>query len=174
MFIIFGKIQGNFQDQVSSNIQCQYPKSYRCFFKYVFSFSYSSVLTERSFYTKIDRLRFLFSLHSLYTTVLVNMHNLCTNYLISLSLSVLHSTFADIYDEDHFISSLKDHVLVVRDLPEELMENYNSSISAIPNIRVPAWASNRYYMDEVYPILQETRYLVLKVFFFLRKFVCKI
>ncbi|KAL0351443.1 UNVERIFIED_CONTAM: O-fucosyltransferase 11 [Sesamum calycinum] len=65
------------------------------------------------------------------------------------------SEFADIYDEDHFISSLKGFVMVVRDLPDELMESYNSSISNIPSLRVQAWASVRYYLDEVYPILQE-------------------
>ncbi|KAG6435961.1 hypothetical protein SASPL_100842 [Salvia splendens] len=74
------------------------------------------------------------------------------------------STFADIYDEDHFISSLKDYVMVVHDLPDELMENYNFSISAIPSMRVPAWASSRYYMDEVYPVLQETRVVRISPF----------
>ncbi|XP_047959098.1 O-fucosyltransferase 10-like isoform X1 [Salvia hispanica] len=66
------------------------------------------------------------------------------------------SKFADIYDEDHFISSLKDYIMVVRNLPDELMESYNSSISAIPSIKVPAWAPARYYMNEVYPVLQDT------------------
>lgn len=100
------------------------------------------------------------------------MNNICVAaqcasplYLLYyLPLLELHSTFADIYDEDHFISSLKDYVTVVRDLPNELMESYNFSISAIPSMRVPAWASARYYMDEVYPVLQETRYCVTKVF----------
>ena len=95
-----------------------------------------------------------------------------------LSSFVLHSTFADIYDEDHFISSLKDYVTVVHDLPDELMENYNFSISAIPSMKVPAWASARYYMDEVYPVLQETRYYGTKIFcychrlHYLSRFVC--
>ncbi|KAK6114866.1 hypothetical protein DH2020_007135 [Rehmannia glutinosa] len=72
--------------------------------------------------------------------------------------------FADIYDEDHFISSLKDFVTVVRDLPKELMESYNFSISNIPNFRIQAWASARYYLDEVYPILQETRIVRISPF----------
>ncbi|KAL6515576.1 hypothetical protein OROHE_018610 [Orobanche hederae] len=66
------------------------------------------------------------------------------------------SVFADIYDEDYFISSLKDFVNVVHDLPKELMDSYNSSISNIPNFRVQAWASARYYTDEIYPVLQES------------------
>lgn len=77
---------------------------------------------------------------------------------------VLYSGFADIYDEDHFISSLRDFVMVVHDLPNELMERYNFSISNIPSFRVPAWASARYYLDEVYPVLQETRYIVINLF----------
>ncbi|KAL8485518.1 hypothetical protein ACS0TY_027705 [Phlomoides rotata] len=66
------------------------------------------------------------------------------------------SEFADIYDEDHFISSLRDFVTVVRDLPNELMEGNNFSISNIPSFKVPARASDRYYLDEVYPLFQET------------------
>ncbi|KAK4429687.1 O-fucosyltransferase 11 [Sesamum alatum] len=74
------------------------------------------------------------------------------------------SEFADIYDEDHFISSLKGFVMVVHDLPDELMESYNFSISNIPSLRVQAWASPRYYLDEVYPVLQETRVIRISPF----------
>lgn len=73
-------------------------------------------------------------------------------------LVVIYSEFADIYDEDHFTSTLKDFVTVVHDLPNELMELYNFSISNIPSLRLQAWSSARYYLDEVYPVLQETRY----------------
>ncbi|KAL3641305.1 hypothetical protein CASFOL_016273 [Castilleja foliolosa] len=66
------------------------------------------------------------------------------------------SEFADIYDVDHFISTLKDLVTVVHDLPKELLERYNFSISNIPSLRVQAWTSARYYLDEVYPVLQES------------------
>ncbi|KAK6114818.1 hypothetical protein DH2020_007087 [Rehmannia glutinosa] len=81
-----------------------------------------------------------------------------------LSRHFFSAEFADIYDEDHFISSLKDFVTVVRDLPKELMESYNFSISNIPNFRIQAWASARYYLDEVYPILQETRIVRISPF----------
>lgn len=81
----------------------------------------------------------------------------CPNQMVFL---VLYSEFADIYDENHFISSLRDFVTVVHDLPIELMESYNFSISNIPSFKVPAWASVRYYMDEVYPLYQETRYII--------------
>ncbi|KAH6782709.1 hypothetical protein C2S51_008002 [Perilla frutescens var. frutescens] len=56
------------------------------------------------------------------------------------------------------------YVTVVPDLPNELMESYNFSLSAIPNIRVPAWASAHYYMDVVYPVLQETRVVRISPF----------
>ena len=85
-----------------------------------------------------------------------------TVQFISLIL-YFYSKFADIYDEDHFISSLKDYIMVVRNLPDELMESYNSSISAIPSIKVPAWAPARYYMNEVYPVLQDTGYMALNL-----------
>ncbi|OWM88450.1 hypothetical protein CDL15_Pgr003862 [Punica granatum] len=65
------------------------------------------------------------------------------------------SEFGDIYDEDHFISTLEANVKVVRMLPEELMERYNFSITNIPNLRVQAWATTNYYLREVYPILKE-------------------
>ncbi|XP_073059759.1 O-fucosyltransferase 10-like [Primulina eburnea] len=74
------------------------------------------------------------------------------------------SVFADIYDEDHFISTLKDYVTVVRDLPKDLIESYDFNISDIPNFRVYAWASARYYLDEVYPVLQENRVIRISPF----------
>ncbi|KAI3715510.1 hypothetical protein L6452_22494 [Arctium lappa] len=67
------------------------------------------------------------------------------------------SEFGDIYDEEHFIATLKRYVDVVRELPKELMEEYDFNISNIPSFRVPAWASASYYLKEVYPVLKEQR-----------------
>ncbi|KAK9070915.1 hypothetical protein SSX86_009483 [Deinandra increscens subsp. villosa] len=67
------------------------------------------------------------------------------------------SEFGDIYDEEHFISTLKKYVDVVREIPKELMEHYDFNISNIPNFRVPAWASTSYYLEQVYPVLKERR-----------------
>ncbi|PON80839.1 O-fucosyltransferase [Trema orientale] len=64
------------------------------------------------------------------------------------------SKFADIYDEDHFIATLKDHVKVVKELPQDVMERYDYNISSIPNFRVQAWATVGYYMGVVYPVLR--------------------
>ncbi|KAL8188871.1 hypothetical protein R6Q57_029626 [Mikania cordata] len=65
--------------------------------------------------------------------------------------------FKGIYDEDHFISTLKKYVNVVRELPREIMEHYDFNITNVPNIRVPAWASASYYLEQVYPVLKEQR-----------------
>ncbi|XP_059631861.1 O-fucosyltransferase 10 [Cornus florida] len=64
------------------------------------------------------------------------------------------SGFSDIYDEDHFITTIEGYVKVVRELPEGLMERYDFNISNIPNFRVQAWAPASYYSEEVYPVLR--------------------
>lgn len=65
------------------------------------------------------------------------------------------STFGDIYDEDHFISSLEGYVKIVRDVPDEIMTRFNYNVSSIPTIRVQAWATVNYYNGEVFPVLKE-------------------
>ncbi|XP_043714092.1 O-fucosyltransferase 10 [Telopea speciosissima] len=65
------------------------------------------------------------------------------------------SGFGDIYDEDHFITTLRGYVTVVRELPEALMERYDNNMSNIPIFRAKAWAPASYYLGEVYPILQK-------------------
>ncbi|XP_047267838.1 O-fucosyltransferase 11 isoform X4 [Capsicum annuum] len=74
------------------------------------------------------------------------------------------SKFGDIYDEDHFISTLKDYITVVKKLPAELMERYDSNISNIQNLRVQAWAPPRYYLEEVYPVLFKWRVVRISPF----------
>lgn len=65
------------------------------------------------------------------------------------------SEFRDIYNEAHFIETLKGHVTVVRELPEILMERFDYNISNVPNLRVKAWAPASHYLDVVYPILHQ-------------------
>ncbi|KAI3969098.1 hypothetical protein MKW92_005261 [Papaver armeniacum] len=65
------------------------------------------------------------------------------------------SDFGDIYDTDHFISTLKNHVTVIRELPKVLLEQYDYYISNILNIRVKAWAPVSYYLGEVQSVLHE-------------------
>ncbi|XP_015058627.1 O-fucosyltransferase 10-like [Solanum pennellii] len=74
------------------------------------------------------------------------------------------SEFGDIYDEDHFMSTLKDYVEVVKELPTEVMERYDSNISNIQNLRVQAWAPPRYYLEEVYPVLFKQRVVRISPF----------
>lgn len=74
------------------------------------------------------------------------------------------SGFGDIYDEGHFMSNLKDYITVVKDLPAELMERYDSNISNIQNLRVQAWAPPRYYLEEVYPVLFKRRVVRISPF----------
>lgn len=75
--------------------------------------------------------------------------------LIKLSLFISYSEFGDIYDEDHFISTLDGYVKVVKELPEALMERHNYNMTNITNIRVQAWAPVSYYLGVVSPILQK-------------------
>ncbi|KAK9111643.1 hypothetical protein Scep_019162 [Stephania cephalantha] len=65
------------------------------------------------------------------------------------------SQFGDIYDEDHFIETLKDYVTVVKELPTDLMERYNNNIGNVPNVKVRAWALASFYLQDVHPILLE-------------------
>lgn len=74
------------------------------------------------------------------------------------------SEFGDIYDEEHFITTLQDHVKIVRKLPMEVMEKYDFNISNIPNFRVQAWASASYYLEEVYPVLLDQRVIRIAPF----------
>ena len=46
---------------------------------------------------------------------------------------------------------------MVHELPKEMMELYDFNISNIPNFQVQAWATAKYYMEEVYPVLSEQR-----------------
>ncbi|KAK7373118.1 hypothetical protein VNO80_06515 [Phaseolus coccineus] len=65
------------------------------------------------------------------------------------------SEFGDVYDEDHFISTLDGYVKVVKELPEALMERHNYNMSNITNIKVQAWSPVSYYLGVVSPILQK-------------------
>ncbi|XP_047314064.1 O-fucosyltransferase 11-like [Impatiens glandulifera] len=74
------------------------------------------------------------------------------------------SVFSDVYDESHFIELLDGLVKVVHDLPEELMEVYDSNISNIPTTRVHAWATAKYYLEEVKPILNKQQVIRIAPF----------
>ncbi|GMN45146.1 hypothetical protein TIFTF001_014335 [Ficus carica] len=63
------------------------------------------------------------------------------------------SNFRDIFDEDFFIHTLRNHVNVVRELPEDILQRFDNNISNIVNLRVKAWSSPTYYLHKVLPKL---------------------
>ncbi|KAH9617288.1 hypothetical protein KSS87_021978 [Heliosperma pusillum] len=65
------------------------------------------------------------------------------------------SKFGDIFDEEFFMHALRNKVNVVRQLPEDILERYNHSISSIVNLRLKAWSSPAYYLHKVLPKLLE-------------------
>lgn len=65
------------------------------------------------------------------------------------------SKFGDIFDEDHFIETLKEHVKVVRELPGEILQRFDNNLSSIVNMRTKALSSKTYYLQKVIPKLLE-------------------
>ncbi|KAG0485190.1 hypothetical protein HPP92_009269 [Vanilla planifolia] len=65
------------------------------------------------------------------------------------------SKFGDIFDEDHFIETLKGHVRVVRELPEDVLRRFDNNISSIVNLRTKALSSKTHYLQKVLPKLLE-------------------
>uniref|UniRef100_A0A2N9HCK3 O-fucosyltransferase family protein n=1 Tax=Fagus sylvatica TaxID=28930 RepID=A0A2N9HCK3_FAGSY len=64
------------------------------------------------------------------------------------------SKFGDIFDEeDFFIYALRNHVNVVRELPEDTLQRFDNNISKIVNLRVKGWSSPTYYLQKVLPKL---------------------
>ncbi|KAH8480303.1 hypothetical protein H0E87_030530 [Populus deltoides] len=67
------------------------------------------------------------------------------------------SKFGEIFDEDFFIHALKNNVKVVRELPSDVLEQFDNNISSIVNLRVKAWSSPTYYLQKVLPKLRHMR-----------------
>ncbi|KAK9995009.1 hypothetical protein SO802_024712 [Lithocarpus litseifolius] len=63
------------------------------------------------------------------------------------------SKFGDIFDEDFFIYALKNHVNVIRELPQDILQRFDNNISKIVNLRVKGWSSPTYYVQKVLPKL---------------------
>ncbi|KAL9450081.1 hypothetical protein AB3S75_011921 [Citrus x aurantiifolia] len=68
------------------------------------------------------------------------------------------SSFADIFDVDHFISSLRDEISIVKELPSEYSwssrEYYATGIRDTRIKTAPVHASANWYLENVLPILQ--------------------
>jgi hypothetical protein len=74
---------------------------------------------------------------------------------IGLTWCISFSKFGDIFDEDHFIETLREHVRVVKKLPEDVLMRFNHNISSIPNMRTKAYSSPKHYVQKVLPKLLE-------------------
>ncbi|XP_058081760.1 O-fucosyltransferase 31-like [Magnolia sinica] len=68
------------------------------------------------------------------------------------------SSFAEIFDVDHFIDVLKDEISIVKDLPKEYSwstrEYYATAIRATRIKTAPVHASANWYLENVLPVLQ--------------------
>jgi hypothetical protein len=78
--------------------------------------------------------------------------------LIIIACHISFSKFGDIFDEDYFIESLKNHVHVAKGLPEDLLEKFDHNINSITNMRTKAFSSKTYYLQKVLPKLLELGY----------------
>lgn len=65
------------------------------------------------------------------------------------------SKFGDIFDEEFFVYALRNHVNVVRGLPDDILQRFDNNISNIVNLRVKGWSSTTYYLQKVLPKLLE-------------------
>ncbi|XP_040944316.1 O-fucosyltransferase 9 isoform X2 [Gossypium hirsutum] len=64
------------------------------------------------------------------------------------------SKFGDIFDEEFFVHALRNHVNVVRELPEDVLQRFDNNISNIVNLRVKGWSSAAHYLQKVLPKLE--------------------
>ncbi|XP_043713929.1 O-fucosyltransferase 9-like [Telopea speciosissima] len=63
------------------------------------------------------------------------------------------SKFGDIFDEEFFIYALRNHVKVLKEVPEDILQRFDNNISNIVNLRVKGWSSPTYYLQKVLPKL---------------------
>jgi len=77
---------------------------------------------------------------------------------LCLSKFFFGSSFAEIFDVDHFIDVLKDDISIVKQLPYEYAwstrEFYATAIRETRVKTAPVHASAHWYIDNVKPILQ--------------------
>ncbi|XP_073114671.1 protein ESMERALDA 1 isoform X1 [Elaeis guineensis] len=74
------------------------------------------------------------------------------------------SKFKDIYDEEHFINTLKNDVRVVDKVPDFIMERFGYNMSNVHNFKIKAWSSIQYYKDAVLPKLMEEKFIRISPF----------
>ncbi|KAE8719640.1 Phytanoyl-CoA dioxygenase (PhyH) family protein isoform 1 [Hibiscus syriacus] len=74
------------------------------------------------------------------------------------------SKFKDIYDEDYFISALKNDVRIVDKIPEYIIERFDHNLTNVYNFRIKAWSSIQYFKDVVLPKLLEEKVIRISPF----------
>lgn len=89
------------------------------------------------------------------------MQPLCLQFFIPAiytELLFFCSSFADIFDVDHFIDVLRDEVSIVKELPGEYSwstrEYYATGIRATRIKTAPVHATADWYTENVLPVLQ--------------------
>lgn len=94
--------------------------------------------------------RLLFFLQKSYLTCWLLSDSCCDHFFCS--------SFADIFDVDHFITVLKDEVRIVRELPTQYAwstrDYYATGIRATRIKTAPTHASAEWYVENVLPVIQ--------------------
>lgn len=69
------------------------------------------------------------------------------------------SEFKDIFDVDHFVTSLRDEVRIIKELPPRL----RIRIQQIPVVSMPpvSWSNMSYYLHQILPLIQKYKVLHL-------------
>jgi hypothetical protein len=60
--------------------------------------------------------------------------------------AMFFSKFSDIFDEDRFIETLRQHVRVVKELPKDVLLRFNHNMSSILNMRTKGNSSADHYL----------------------------
>ncbi|KAJ0965332.1 hypothetical protein J5N97_026470 [Dioscorea zingiberensis] len=69
------------------------------------------------------------------------------------------SEFQDIFDVDHFISSLRDEVRILKELPPRLKKRLE--LGMVPSMPPVSWSDISYYSHQILPLIQKHKVLHL-------------
>ncbi|KAL8104620.1 hypothetical protein AgCh_028733 [Apium graveolens] len=70
-----------------------------------------------------------------------------------------HSNFEDIFDERHFIHSLRDEVRIVKRLPKKFMKTYGYKLLEMAPV---SWSSEKYYLQQILPLFEKHKLIHFK------------
>lgn len=69
------------------------------------------------------------------------------------------SEFKDIFDVDHFITSLRDEVRILKELPPRLKNRVQQGM--VPSMPPVSWSNISYYLHQILPLIQKYKVLHL-------------